>query len=127
VGAGDVYASGGECIDGRLARLSYSCGVASGVASEKQGVIPAYGFYVVYDGSNALSGNDKATFEKYTVRNRLVKLPYLDPMNLDGTVWRDFNGDDQYIESEGISAIKAKVSPKKDGTAGSDEAGSGSL
>ena len=91
-------------------------------AAEKQGVIPAYGFYVVYDGSENLSGSDKTTFEKYTVRNRLVKLPYLDPMNLDGTVWRDFNGDDQYIESEGISAIKAKVSPKKDGTAGSDEA-----
>ena len=90
-------------------------------ATKKEGVIPAYGFYVVYDGSGALSGVEKQTFEKYTVRERLVKLPYLDPMNLEGTVWRDLSGDDAYQPSEGISNIKAKVSPKKDGTPGADE------
>lgn len=68
-------------------------------AAEKQRLFPAYGFYVVYDGSSALSGSDKDTFEKYTVRNHLVKLPYLDPMNLEGTVWRDLSGDEEYQEN----------------------------
>ena len=90
----------------------------------KQGVIPAYGFYVVYNGSDALTGTDKTTFDQYTVRNRLVKLPYLDPMNLDGSVWRDLNGNNTYQVGEGISKILTKVTPKKDGAAGFDETAS---
>lgn len=76
------------------------------------GVIPAYAFeleYATVEGGPLkvpVKGEPEYT---YTHKDVGIRLPYLAPVNLRGTIWRDLDGNGQLIPKEGLLNVVAKI------------------
>ncbi|MDO4792547.1 MAG: S-layer homology domain-containing protein [Filifactor alocis] len=79
---------------------------------DNKGVIPAYAFELEY--ATAPGGALKVPAQGdqeyvYTHKDVAIRLPYLSPVNLRGTIWRDLNGDGRLVAQEGLLNVVANI------------------
>lgn len=87
-------------------------------------VVPVYAFELEYNGTvpdknsdtnSPVSGIPLKNEYKYTHKDVPVEIPFVNPVNLYGKIWRDVNGDKTLQDNEGKVNAIAKVTPGKDG------------
>lgn len=86
-------------------------------------VVPVYAFELEYNGTvpdknsdtnSPVSGIPLKNEYKYTHKDVPVEIPFINPVNLYGKIWRDVNGDKTLQDNEGKVNAIAKVTPGKD-------------
>lgn len=86
-------------------------------------VVPVYAFELEYNGvvpnktsddNSPISNLPLKTEYRYTHKDVPVEIPFINPVNLYGKIWRDVNGDKVLQDNEGKVKAIAKVTPGKD-------------
>ena len=89
----------------------------------KTAVVPVYAFELEYNGvvpdkTSTAATPSNSTFAaeyKYTHKDLPVEMPFVSPVNLNGKIWRDVNGDAQPQDNEGKVGVTARLTPGKTG------------